>query len=161
MIAAFATKQYSALKGMKIKKRLWCRNRQGRFLVRKEKMANEENLIRFTERTPKERREIAKKAGIASGKSRRAKKQMKELAEIMLNSKASGNAAKTAKRFGADLDDEDVTNAAAIIAGQIASALKGNTQAAKFVTDLIEGTIQHTEEEDELSKSLRELAEKL
>ena len=124
-------------------------------------MANEENLIPLNKRTKSEQREIQRKAGIASGKSRRAKKQMKELAEIMLNSKASGNAAKTAKRFGADLEDEDVTNAAAIIAGQIASALKGNTNAAKFVMELMEGAVQQNEEEDELSKSLRELAEKL
>lgn len=124
-------------------------------------MANEQNLIPFNKRTESERREISKKAGKASGESRRAKKQMKELAEIMLNSKAKGNAARKAKQFGADLEDEDVTNAAAIIAGQMASALRGNTQAAKFVMELMEGAVQQNEEEDELSKSLRELAEKL
>lgn len=47
-------------------------------------MANEENLISNSERTPKERQERAKKMGIASGKSRRKKKTMKETLEILL-----------------------------------------------------------------------------
>ena len=47
-------------------------------------MPNEENLISNSERTPKERQERAKKMGIASGKSRRKRKTMKETLEILL-----------------------------------------------------------------------------
>lgn len=39
---------------------------------------NESNLIPNSERTPKERQEIARKGGIASGEARRRKKTLKE-----------------------------------------------------------------------------------
>lgn len=45
-------------------------------------MANEQNLIPNSERTPSERRENARKAGIASGEARRARKTLKE--ELLL-----------------------------------------------------------------------------
>lgn len=41
-------------------------------------MANEENLVSLADRTTEERREIAQKAGIASGKARRERKKFKE-----------------------------------------------------------------------------------
>ena len=41
-------------------------------------MANEQNLIKNSERTPSERRESAKKAGVASGKARRKKANLKK-----------------------------------------------------------------------------------
>ena len=42
-------------------------------------MPNPENLKPNTERTPKEREELARKAGIASGKARREKKLMSQM----------------------------------------------------------------------------------
>ena len=39
---------------------------------------NESNLIPNSERTPKERQELARKAGIASGEARRRRKTLKE-----------------------------------------------------------------------------------
>lgn len=47
-------------------------------------MANEKNLKPNTERTPKEREELARKAGIASGKARREKKTAREYAIAVL-----------------------------------------------------------------------------
>lgn len=41
-------------------------------------MANEQNLKSNSERTPKERQELARKAGKASGKARRERKTLKE-----------------------------------------------------------------------------------
>lgn len=38
-------------------------------------MANEQNLIPFTKRTPEEHRELSRKGGIASGVARRQKKE--------------------------------------------------------------------------------------
>ena len=46
-------------------------------------MANEQNLIPMTERTPEERREIARKGAEATNKLRREKKTLKALLEIM------------------------------------------------------------------------------
>lgn len=44
---------------------------------------NHSNLIPNTERTPEELREMGRKGGIASGKARRRKKQLKEVVEIL------------------------------------------------------------------------------
>ena len=41
-------------------------------------MANEENLVPMTDLTESERREMARKGGIASGKARREKKEQKK-----------------------------------------------------------------------------------
>lgn len=48
-------------------------------------MANPENLIPNDQRTPSERRENARKAGIASGEARRRKKLMREAFEELLS----------------------------------------------------------------------------
>lgn len=45
---------------------------------------NDRNLIRNEDLTPEQRRENARKAGIASGESRRRKKQLRELVRMAL-----------------------------------------------------------------------------
>ena len=49
-------------------------------------MANEQNLIPNSERTPSERRENARKAGIASGKARREKADLRKMLQVALES---------------------------------------------------------------------------
>ncbi|HER9031035.1 TPA: hypothetical protein VM885_001928, partial [Streptococcus pyogenes] len=49
-------------------------------------MANEENLIPGNKRSKSELREITRKGGIASGKARRRKKELKTIIEQALNS---------------------------------------------------------------------------
>lgn len=48
-------------------------------------MANEQNLISLADRTTSEKREIAKKGGKASGKSRQARKTLKEELLLLLS----------------------------------------------------------------------------
>ena len=48
-------------------------------------MANEKNLKPLNTRTKEEQREISKKGGIASGKSRREKKSMKVQLETIMS----------------------------------------------------------------------------
>lgn len=125
-------------------------------------MANEQNIEPYRFESGSKAREAGRKGGIASGKAKREKKAMRELAKIMLDSPAKGSAVKLARQFGADLDDDDVTNAAAILAGQMVAALKGNTNAARFVVEIVDGASRaDAMEEDGLSKSLRELGESL
>lgn len=50
---------------------------------------NEKNLIPNEERTPRERRENARKAGIASGKARREKKTIQNILAALCDSKCS------------------------------------------------------------------------
>lgn len=48
-------------------------------------MANSQNLYQNQNRTPRERQEAARKAGIASGQARREKQQIRAIAQEVLN----------------------------------------------------------------------------
>jgi hypothetical protein len=74
---------------------------------------NQENLIPFDERTESERRELAKKAGIESGKARREKrdrhKRIQELfAMVVKDPKLKANL----EKMGVDVTDADLETAA-------------------------------------------------
>lgn len=100
--------------------------------------------------------------GKASGEARRARKAMRELVELMMQSKATGEAAEVAREFGGALADEDITNAAAVVGGQIrAAAIDGNCNAAKWLADMLDGGAESRMEDDGLSKSLEELGKRL
>lgn len=86
-------------------------------------MANEENLTPNSERTPNERREIAKKGGKASGKARRKKKTLK--LAIM--------AAMEAKSY--EVDGETKDGYAAVTAALIKKALTGDVSAINSLRD--------------------------
>lgn len=92
-------------------------------------MANEQNLIPNSQRSPSEVRENSRKGGIASGEARRAKRDFREsmmqaLAEMI--DRKDDNGTVIAKISAQD----------AICLKQIAKALKGDTTAAKFCVDV-------------------------
>lgn len=84
-------------------------------------MANEQNLIPGNKRTLSERREIARKAGIASGKKRQEKIIFKELFQQLLSEEYK----------------DGMTNAQAIVSAQLLEALGGNTKAFEVIRDTI------------------------
>ena len=90
-------------------------------------MANEENLIPNSERTPSELREITKKGGIKSGEVRRQKKTLSELAKMIAENPAPTAAKKKLTKMG--ISDEDANNNACIVAAVYDKAIKGNMQA--------------------------------
>ena len=100
-------------------------------------MANDENLIPNSERTPKERRERAKKMGIASGKARREKKAMKETLAALLSMPLQDGSAADIEQIQsiANLNGKNITVQEAIMLAQIKKAMKGDTKAAEFVRD--------------------------
>ena len=59
---------------------------------------NEQNLKPNSERTPSERKQLASKAGKASGKARREKRTMKQLLEIALSMMVTNKKGETASR---------------------------------------------------------------
>ena len=67
---------------------------------------NEKNLIPNEERTPRERRENARKAGIASGKARQEKKTIQKILADLLDSEIKDNPqfAKLASKMGVESD---------------------------------------------------------
>ena len=95
-------------------------------------MANEQNLIKNSERTPSERRENAKKAGVASGKARRKKANLKKAFEtILLADVASPSVKKQLEDMGFD-----TTNEMALAMVMMQKAMKGNVRAFEQISKL-------------------------
>lgn len=80
---------------------------------------NEQNLKSLADRTTSERRELAKKAGVASGKARREKANFKKLVEIALNQEYK----------------DGMTNGEAMVISQVLKALDGDTKAFEVLRD--------------------------
>lgn len=103
-------------------------------------MANEENLKHFTSDQSREKAvSNGRMGGIASGKSKREKKAMKETLETLLSMQLkSGKAAdvETIRNLAA-LKGKNVTVQEAIMLAQIQKAMKGDTRAAEYVRDTI------------------------
>lgn len=113
-------------------------------------MANDENLIPFSERSEKEARELGAKGGKKSGETRRKRKAMREQAELLLSMPfqdikvrtADGGVKSLLKEFekvsGLKADKIDNQMAAVIALWQM--ALKGgqnSVQAFNSIRDLI------------------------
>ena len=97
-------------------------------------MANEQNLIQNKETTPSERRENARKAGIASGEARRARKTLKETLLMMLE---EGNT------------QNDITLAL------LQKALNGDTKAYEVIRDTVgEKPTDKIEQSGELNNTI-------
>ena len=127
-------------------------------------MPNENNIISNSERTPKERKEIAAAGGRASGVSRRRKKNLREAAELYLSLPVADK--RTWNRLAREgVEPEDVDNQMAIIAGLALKAMKGDSKAAKLLFELLgEQNVKPADdvlEHYELRRSLKELAKKL
>ena len=128
-------------------------------------MPNEQNLMPLEEvnsrRTREQHSEDSRRAGIASGVSRRRKKSLREAAELYLSLPVSDKRAwnKLAKD---GVEPEDVDNQMAIIAGLSIKAAKGDAKAAKVLFDLLpsDGMAPLEQvEDDPITKSLKEEAE--
>ena len=100
-------------------------------------MANEQNLIpKTSDQDREEAKRNGRKGGVASGKARRQKKQMHELVSLMLDSKPTEKQAAALMKNFPDLEGEDLTIASSMVAGQIKSAMNGNTKAFLALNDL-------------------------
>lgn len=100
-------------------------------------MANEQNLIPNSERTPRERRERAHEMGIASGVSRRRKKTIIQIMDAIDRLPLNEIGKADLKRGGLDLsyvDPDDLNGAYGIVAGMYISARRGNHKAFEALT---------------------------
>lgn len=102
---------------------------------------NNENLIPFSKGSVDEPREKGRKGGINSGKARREQKRLKQTALMMLNAlldesteQARTNKNNIKNKFGLKAGDVDYNSA--IIAVQIAKALKGDLKSAMWLQDV-------------------------
>lgn len=112
-------------------------------------MANEKNLIPNEKRTPSERRENARKAGVASGVARRKKKTMKQVANYLLSLPVVEELQEEMIQSGIASDEAD--NQTALVFSMMQRAIKGNVTAAQFIAN-ITGSTAMTEAEREKIK---------
>ena len=102
---------------------------------------NDKNLIPNSERTPSERRELAAKAGRASGASRRRRKTMEQCAKFILSLPANSKEDwETLIAAGVSLDnmnEEDIDNMTVVNAAIIKAAKSGDVAAFKALRDVI------------------------
>ncbi len=97
-------------------------------------MSKENNLIPLNKRTKEERRKIAKKGGIASGKARRKKKLLREIMDEIGESRLNTDEAKDiAKTLG--IRQKEVTYDVAVMFKAVNEALDGNIKAMEFMRD--------------------------
>ncbi|MEF2918839.1 MAG: PBSX family phage terminase large subunit [Acutalibacteraceae bacterium] len=112
-------------------------------------MANEENLIPNSKRTPSELREITTKGGIASGKARRRKRSMKQAMEMLLNLPANTQADwNMLIEMGVDvseLNEEDVTNLLIVNASLLKQAKEGDVASVKELRNIIQDDLYQKE----------------
>jgi hypothetical protein len=116
---------------------------------------NDENLIPTTMLTESERRELAIKAGKASGEARRRKKNMREnllaLLEMPLKKGEIQGFTSLEEASGKNVSVED-----AILLTAVKKALKGDMRAIEFLRDTsgnrILGTVDTTEHADALNQ---------
>lgn len=95
-----------------------------------------DNLIPSSSRTPEERREIAKKAGIASGKKRRQLKAWKEITRAVLAMPLkNGKIDKNIKSI-ADVKGKNIRVQDAMVIAQVMQAMKGNQKAFEMLLSL-------------------------
>ena len=87
-------------------------------------MANEKNLKTFAERTESEQRELARKGGIASGKARREKADLRKQLQIWLESEAVK-----------DKNGEPLTGAQLMVKVAVKEMSKGNPKFWEMIRD--------------------------
>ena len=90
-------------------------------------MSGSNNLIPNSARTPEERRQLAAKAGKASGEVRRRKKTMRQQLELLLGMKACDKDIEELGLLG--IDPADADNSMVIIKGLFLKAAEGDVPA--------------------------------
>lgn len=98
-------------------------------------MANEQNLIPNSQRSPKEVRENARKGGIKSGEVRRQRKTLAQIGDMIggLDIKSEKNREIMRK---AGIDDEDMINDVGMLFRLNMKAQNGDTKAIELLSKL-------------------------
>lgn len=115
-------------------------------------MAGQENLkfIKSTE----EAREKGRAGGIASGKARRRKRAMREAADLFLSLPVTDRR-KLKKLKAKELDEEDIDQQMAMIAGLVEAAQNGDAACANVIVKLLGEALPVADGADELEKAAK------
>lgn len=116
-----------------------------------------ENLIPMSERSKEEVRELARRGGINSGKTRKAKKTLSDKMNMLLDLPISNNKDFN-KLVKLGIKMEDLDNAELIAVALFNQAKKGDVTAIQEIRKMV-GDInkQSDEEEDSVADTLKEL----
>lgn len=88
-------------------------------------------------RTTEVARERGRKGGIASGKAKKMKRNLKEIANMLLDMQAPEDIQIKIKELCPDLDEKEMTNRLAIVQRLIFNALAGDNKAFELLRDQI------------------------
>ena len=115
-------------------------------------MAGQENLkfIKSTE----EARKKGRAGGIASGKARRRKRAMREAADLFLSLPVTDRR-KLKKLKAKELDEEDIDQQMAMIAGLVEAAQNGDAACANVIVKLLGEALPVADGADELEKAAK------
>lgn len=114
-------------------------------------MANEQNLIPYSERSESEARENGRKGGIASGVSRRRKRSLKEAADLFLSLPVTDTKTYN-KMVLAGVDPDDIDYQMAVVIGMTTKAIVGDAKAAKVLIEMLGGTKEEEAQQNTLDK---------
>jgi hypothetical protein len=99
----------------------------------------ERNLIPLDKRTESEQRNITSKGGVASGKSRRRKRSMRQLAGLVMSLKPKLDAEQLIEleQMGIDTKNEDITCALISVISLVKKSMIGDLRAIELYLQLM------------------------
>ena len=118
------------------------------------------NLKSNSERTPRERKKQAQKAGKASGVSRRRHKSLEETVMMVAKLPLDEIGLTRAKRSGINLeemDPYDLTAMTGMVIGQVRAAASGSSMAARNVAEWMDLAAAHKKQQLENEKLQTEI----
>lgn len=100
-------------------------------------MRDTSNLKSFKDMTPEERKEHGRRGGIKSGETKRRKKAMKDVLEMLLSMPIKDGKESDLESIGnfTAIKGKNITVNEAMLIAQIQRALQGNVQSAEFIRD--------------------------
>lgn len=116
-------------------------------------MANTDNLVPI--RSEEEARKKGRAGGKASGEARRRKKTMKEALTLLMETQAPESVKAQLEAAGVDASDADYQTA--MLAAQMVQAVKGNTRAAVWLSEIMGERVQNVKVEQKIDDSRKAL----
>lgn len=119
---------------------------------------NDENLIPFNKRSPREHRELSRKGAIASNKKQKEQKTMREMMKMLLSLPAVGEESNVLDEVG--VDNEDKNNKCMVAVGLMKRAMSGDPRAVEVLCG-IAGEVftidKNEQEENEVKETIQRL----
>jgi len=123
-------------------------------------MAHDLAKYQFTKGDPRAK-EAGAKGGRNAAKNKRKMKARREIMDALLNHELTPSQRTAVESTFGDLEDDEASVFALMAAGMIKAAIDGSTSAFLAAMELADGGTSDEQQEDALSKSLREEGERL